>query len=286
MLLTPELQAFNAITATGTVHAAAKQLGLTQTAVTRRLAALEAELGASLFLRSRRGMEMTDAGMALAGYCRQMLDLEGETLARVRGAAADVVTTVRFQGHSSIMRARILPALRAVAGALPQLSLSCRIADVSSGALALKSGQTDFAVLRRAEVASEFASKVLQPERYILVGPLAWLKRPLADVVRTERIIDFDESDDMTFEWLTMANQRENARHDRHFVNNTDALAALVAEGAGYSVLAAEFAAPLIEAGRIAQLGGRRFFDYPIALAWYPRRHMPLHFAAVVRAVR
>jgi hypothetical protein len=46
----------------------------------------------------------------------------------------------------------------------------------------------------RSSGASGYA-KALRPNRQVLVGPGAWGGRPLAEVVRTERIIDFNESD-------------------------------------------------------------------------------------------
>ncbi|HTL13188.1 MAG TPA: LysR family transcriptional regulator, partial [Bdellovibrionota bacterium] len=64
-LLSPQLQAFSAIVRTGTVHGAARQLGLTQTGVTQRIRALENTLSATLFVRSRKGMSPTSEGEAL-----------------------------------------------------------------------------------------------------------------------------------------------------------------------------------------------------------------------------
>jgi DNA-binding transcriptional LysR family regulator len=55
-------KAFLATVELGTVHAAAEKMGLTQTAVTQRIKALEADLGLTLFLRSRRGMALTEDG--------------------------------------------------------------------------------------------------------------------------------------------------------------------------------------------------------------------------------
>ena len=59
ILLDPQLHAFEAIVKTGTVHAAAKLLHLTQTAVTQRLRMLEQKMKTTLFIRSRRGMQLT-----------------------------------------------------------------------------------------------------------------------------------------------------------------------------------------------------------------------------------
>jgi predicted transcriptional regulator len=67
ILLDPQLHAFEAIVKTGTVHAAAKLLHLTQTAVTQRLRMLEQRMKTTLFIRSRRGMQLTTEGTPDSG---------------------------------------------------------------------------------------------------------------------------------------------------------------------------------------------------------------------------
>ncbi len=57
-----QLGAFLAVVQTGTTTAAAKQLNVAQSAVTKRIANLEYEMGTALFLRGHRGMSLTDAG--------------------------------------------------------------------------------------------------------------------------------------------------------------------------------------------------------------------------------
>ena len=62
-LLSPNLIAFAAIVRQGTVHGAAQDLKITQTGVTQRIRVIERELGTTLFLRSRRGMTLTQEGL-------------------------------------------------------------------------------------------------------------------------------------------------------------------------------------------------------------------------------
>lgn len=57
-----QLEALRAIAETGSFHAAAERLGLTQPAISRQIARLEAELGDELVLRSRPRAALTPAG--------------------------------------------------------------------------------------------------------------------------------------------------------------------------------------------------------------------------------
>ena len=56
------LNAFLAVSRGGSITAAASTINLAQSSVTKRIAALEVELGIPLFHRDRRGMSLTEAG--------------------------------------------------------------------------------------------------------------------------------------------------------------------------------------------------------------------------------
>ncbi len=67
------LQTFLTVVQLGNLNRAAEQLNVTQSTVTARLDALEAELGRRLLLRSRRGAVMTKAGFAFQRHAETML---------------------------------------------------------------------------------------------------------------------------------------------------------------------------------------------------------------------
>lgn len=58
------IQTFLAVYRCGNLNRAAEELNVTQSAVTARLDALEAQLGARVLIRSRKGAELTKAGFA------------------------------------------------------------------------------------------------------------------------------------------------------------------------------------------------------------------------------
>lgn len=281
----PGLEAFMAVVKQSTVHGAARAIGLTQTGVTQRIRVLERQLGFSLFTRSRKGMRPTSEGEALLRYCQGMRDLEGEFLAAVGPENAGEGLRVHITGPSSVMRARVIPgAMRALA-AHPGLTFTFNLEDESSGLESLKTGLSQLAVLESHEVVDELDSKRLKPARYILVGAAAWKGRPVREVVATERIIDFDRSDQATFQYLRRHRLISRAKRERHLANDTDALASLVAGGYGYSVLSTEFAAPLLRRGELVELNPGKALEVGFSLAWYPRHAMPAYFAALVDSI-
>jgi DNA-binding transcriptional LysR family regulator len=68
-----QLEAFAEIARLASVSRAAEELHLTQPALTARLQSLEGDLEVELFVRSRRGMALTDAGRALLPYAQRAI---------------------------------------------------------------------------------------------------------------------------------------------------------------------------------------------------------------------
>lgn len=75
-----EIQGFVAIVEAGSITAAAEQLGVGKSALSRRLGELESRLGVELFHRTTRRMNLTDTGEAFYQRCRDILNdmLEAE----------------------------------------------------------------------------------------------------------------------------------------------------------------------------------------------------------------
>ncbi|WP_288927411.1 LysR family transcriptional regulator [uncultured Maritimibacter sp.] len=69
------LSAFDAVIATGSVTAAARELDLTQSTVSRLIRTLEEQLGRDLFVRHKKRLVPTPAALDLAGDVGRALDL-------------------------------------------------------------------------------------------------------------------------------------------------------------------------------------------------------------------
>ncbi len=81
----PHLATFAAVAERGGFTAAATGLGITQAAVSQRIAVLESELHVSLFNRRAGRISLTDAGQRFYRYARQILDLHGQARTEIGG---------------------------------------------------------------------------------------------------------------------------------------------------------------------------------------------------------
>jgi DNA-binding transcriptional LysR family regulator len=118
------LQVFQAVARHGSITAAAHALRYTQSAVSRQIAALEAETGARLFDRLARGVALTEEGRCLLGHAEAVLDrlaAARRDLAALRGLSAG---RLRVGAFPTAVAALVPRALSAFRDAHPGVSLS------------------------------------------------------------------------------------------------------------------------------------------------------------------
>ena len=82
------LRYFWAVAKSGSIARASAQLHVTPQSISSQLSELEGALGAGLFRRVGRGLEMTDVGRRIVSYAEEIFGLENELLAVVRDQGA------------------------------------------------------------------------------------------------------------------------------------------------------------------------------------------------------
>lgn len=131
----------------GTVHAAAKALQFTPSAISQQLAALEREAGVPLLERVGRNVRLTEAGHVLVRHAAELLtgmEAAEAELATVRaGRPAGLVRIAAFQ--SAFLRI-VAPAVRTLAGSHPDIRVEAIEAEVEQAAPAVRLQQLDVVV--------------------------------------------------------------------------------------------------------------------------------------------
>lgn len=281
-LLDPQLQVFVAVAQQKSMHAAAKIVHLTQTAVTQRIRSLETRLKTTLFIRSRHGVLLTSEGEALLRYCLASQDLEGETLANIHGAGMEKTVRVCITGPTSIMISRIIPNCSRLMDKFPNLLITFHINDSSQRITTLQNGSSHFVIIEPKYVFKEMTVKSIKSEQYVLVAAERWKDRVLKEILQSERIIDFDEADPTTFNYLKYYNLLDDTQAERHFVNVNESLVAMFMAGYGYGVLASELCEPYVEQRQLTVLNEGKTYENQLVLAWYARPEKPRYFSDII----
>ena len=137
-----DVKALLAVARGGSTAAAARELGVNQTTVARRLEALERDLDVRLVERSQTGASLTEAGLGLVADCEAMeraaISLRQKIDAHRRGVAGVLRVTLSEMLAASVITP-LLPEFREI---YPDVALELVITDEM---LDLEAGQADVA---------------------------------------------------------------------------------------------------------------------------------------------
>ncbi|MFF5974351.1 LysR substrate-binding domain-containing protein [Streptomyces sp. NPDC012769] len=144
------LRALCAIADTGSLHKAARQLGVSQPSLTTQLRRIENALGAELFSRGRTGCHPTPLGRSVLSRARPLVDGMTALITETRAAAARTGGPALRVGSTA---SRALPGwLRRLRQGMPDTDIALRV-DVSAHALlrTVAAGQLDVAFVHEVE---------------------------------------------------------------------------------------------------------------------------------------
>lgn len=160
-----QLRYFVAIAAHGTFSKAATKVYVAQSALSHQLAQLENEIGAQLFYRSRRGVELTEAGEVFHAYAVSILRQVADAQTSVTSIAQAPAGKVVFGIPHSVSNALALPLLKAVRKELPKVSLELTEELTGNLTRQLHAGSLHLAILFDDGGLNDFLSEPLLTER-------------------------------------------------------------------------------------------------------------------------
>jgi DNA-binding transcriptional LysR family regulator len=228
-------------------------------------------------------MAVTDEGKALLQYCNGCRELEGQFISTAKGRERNEVS-LRIAGPTSAISVRIAENVEPLYETFPFLRLHLLSDDHNNRVELVRRGEADFAVVPPDHAPHEMDSKLLKPDRYLLVASHKWKGRKLSEILEQERIIDFYESDNTTHNYLKFFNLL--AKRERIFINENEALIRMFIAGVGFGTLTEAVAKPFIESGKLLPLNRGQALEDPLALVWYPRPQKMDYFEAVVKAIK
>ncbi|HEY9642547.1 MAG TPA: LysR family transcriptional regulator [Coleofasciculaceae cyanobacterium] len=158
----------------GNFSEAALHLGVSQSAVSHAIAALEAELGIILFSRGRHGATLTPAGERVVSHAEDMLrSLEniGKEATLTKGLQGGQVRIAAFRSAATHLLPRVIAQFQKN---FPAIAVILRdLQDCQEIESALRTGQVDVAITLL-PTPREFESWELMRDEYVVLLPPDW----------------------------------------------------------------------------------------------------------------
>ncbi len=157
------------------ISGAAKDLHLSQPAVTKQIQQLEAQIGRALFTRLPRSIVPTAAADELARRIAEHLDALETTLEITKLGTNDLTGTVYLGGPNEFLAAKLLPALSGLHQ--HDILLRVRFGQPDSLLDELRAGALDVMVSTVRVASRGLEVQPIYLEELVLVGNAAWAKR-------------------------------------------------------------------------------------------------------------
>src|SRR4051812_16699261 len=169
-----EMSVFARVVATGSLSAAARELGLSPAGVSRRVAALEARLGVRLINRTTRSLHLTDEGASYYENCTRLLSEIEEADATVSAGRVEPRGPLKVALPASFGHLHVAPLVPRFAARYPNVQL---LLSLSDRAVNVIEEGFDLAV-RIADLAdSSLAARKLAPNRRVVCASPEYLRR-------------------------------------------------------------------------------------------------------------
>jgi DNA-binding transcriptional LysR family regulator len=264
----PELSAFEifvAIARSGSLGAASREFGLTQQAVSARIASIEAQAGVALVVRTPRGSQLTPAGVVVAEWADRLLDVAHHVdagLATLRSEKRRRVRVVASLTIAEQLMPRWLVSLQADASRRgaepPEVIMTATNSD--HAITAVRDGDADLGFIETPHVPKGLRSRPVAHDELVVVVPPdhKWVRRgrSLSATELSETPLVTREPGSGTRDSLTAALRQTlgDSMQQAHPVlelSSAAAVRAAVLAGAGPAVMSRLAVADDVELGRL-----------------------------------
>lgn len=178
-----------AVASEGALTGAAEQIGLSQPALTRRMQQLEDYFECELFIRSRKGVELTEIGQLVASEARVLVSRYDGLREQVRAHLKLDAGTVRVGGGATAVSFLLPKAIAGFQVKFPGIRFHLKEAGSREIAADVSSGQLELGVVTMPVQATDLVATTVMTDRVVLVArhdhPLAGgqpVTRPTRDL--------------------------------------------------------------------------------------------------------
>lgn len=257
------LQAFHHCALTLNVTEAAMKLGITQSALSQRLASLESDLEVTLFIRDPKGLILTAEGERLLRFTQSSVGLEDELLQALKGNRHELGGPVRIAGFSSILRSMIIPTLAPFFRRHPKVHGDFQSYEVFELPKVLATGRADLVILDYELGKKGIIQESIGVEEYVVIESVKY--QSPQDVY-----LDNGPHDNATESFFQFQSKEQPYR--RSFMGDVYGIIEGVEEGLGRAVMSKHLVS---KNKKVKILKGFRPYKRPIVLHYYERSFYP-----------
>lgn len=169
---------------------AAERVGIAQPPLSQQIIGLEYELRAELFHRSKRKVELTEAGHILLPHAQRILNATHEAAEAVQAAMAGKRGSIRMGAIYSSMFVFLPALLRRFHTDYPSVTVQVEEMTITQQFAALNEGLIDVGLMRGTTDIIDYSSRALVEEEFIVALPTG---HPLAkhSTIRLAQLADY-----------------------------------------------------------------------------------------------
>ncbi len=280
-----EMQAFIAIVTTGSISAAAEQLGLTVSAASRTLSRLEEKLATTLVRRTTRRLELTEEGKAFLDCARSIIEKVEETEEKMSLRRQGPAGRLRLDAATPFMLHVIVPLVNGYRERYPRVELEL---NSNEGIVDLMEKRTDVAFrIGRLKDSTLHATPVGSSRVRVLASP-AYLEKhgtpaTVADLA-SHTLIGFNQPLTLN-EWPLMDAAGQPLQVTPNIYSSSgETLLQLALSGAGIACLADFMTCEERQSGRLQQLFAAETLEVrqPINAVYYRNTALSARIASFV----
>ncbi len=249
------LVAFHAVADSGSFSEAARRLGTSKSALSKQVQRLEDRLGARLLHRTTRSLSLTEPGRLALEHASQVVRSAQSARAAVASLTSEPRGLLRVTTSVAYGKAVLLTLVSEFLRRYPEVQVDVLLLDRM---VDFTEERIDVAIRLVDNPPDLTIAKALRPIRFLVVAPagsdVARRIRKPSDLESVEVLSYSRESGDTRWGFERDGERVTVRMRGRASVNNSESLAALVADGWGVAVLPDYIAAPFIRRRRVVTL--------------------------------
>jgi DNA-binding transcriptional LysR family regulator len=250
---------FNSVAETGNISRAAKQLFISQPAVSKAIQSLEDNLGTTLFIRNSRGVKLTEEGLLLYEHTKNAFDTLSRAEESIKRIQELGIGHLRIGASSTLCKYLLLPYLDGFVRENPHVKITIDNQSSSHTLKMLENNELDIGLVAKPSGSDVFLFHTLGEIEDIFVATRSYLdnltlRENSADIFSSANIMLLDE-ENISRKYIENY-FKTNSIEPKHIleISSMDLLIEFAKTSLGVACVIKEFVLSELKAGTLVQV--------------------------------